>query len=554
MTLGLTEVNETTLTSVGASELFVANYDTNGTLLWAAQGNGSFADEGNDIAVDSGGSCYLTGSFEGTVTFGAGEPNETTLTSDYIDIFVVKYGSSGDLLWAKKAGGTDRDRGYAIGIDGSGNSYVTGSYEGSAIFGMGEANETTLPSAGVGANSEDTFVAKYDSGGSLLWATKASATSYDDYGLGIDVDALGNSYVIGRFEDNMIFGAGEANETTLNGVGVSDVFVAKYDMSGGLFWAIQIGGTSNDFGTDIAVNDAGNSFATGGFSTSATFGAGEINETTLTSSGGTDIYVARFAPALLMNNVMASEPFIATNPVAINNSVLITAILDDSATGGSNIVAGTLLLNNSSIFMNPTDGAYDSPKEMVDFTLPAFSEAGIHNVCVLAEDEEGNVSDPQCTLLVVYDPDGGFVTGGGWINTPAGSYPANPALTGKANFGFVAKYQKNSTIPTGQTEFQFQAAGLNFHSTSYEWLVVAGAKAQFKGTGTVNGESGYGFMLIALDAALTSSTSTDRFRIKIWDISNEDAVVYDNQIGEEEDADPTTDISGGSIIIHKPKN
>ena len=61
---------------------------------------------------------------------------------------------------------------------------------------------------------------------------------------------------------------------------------------------------------------------------------------------------------------------------------------------------------------------------------------------------------------------------------------------GKANFGFVSKYQKGAKVPTGETEFQFKAGDLNFHSTAYEWLVIAGAKAQYKGIGTVNGNAG----------------------------------------------------------------
>ena len=95
----------------------------------------------------------------------------------------------------------------------------------------------------------------------------------------------------------------------------------------------------------------------------------------------------------------------------------------------------------------------------------------------------------------------GFVTGGGWINSPAGAYVADPALAGKATFGFVSKYKKGMTVPEGNTEFQFHAAGLNFKSTSYQWLVVAGANAKFKGVGTINGAGNYGFMLTAWSAA-----------------------------------------------------
>ena len=79
------------------------------------------------------------------------------------------------------------------------------------------------------------------------------------------------------------------------------------------------------------------------------------------------------------------------------------------------------------------------------------------------------------------------MTGGGWIDSPPGAYAADPTMIGKATFGFVAKARKGQTIPDGNTEFQFHAAKLNFKSQSYEWLVVSGSKATFKGVGTLNG-------------------------------------------------------------------
>ncbi len=99
----------------------------------------------------------------------------------------------------------------------------------------------------------------------------------------------------------------------------------------------------------------------------------------------------------------------------------------------------------------------------------------------------------EVTDYVLYEPwlgQGGFVTGGGWIMSPAGAYIANPALEGKATFGFVSKYNKGAKEPTGKTEFIFQTVDLNFHSSSYDWLVVAGHKAMYKGTGTINGGGG----------------------------------------------------------------
>lgn len=147
---------------------------------------------------------------------------------------------------------------------------------------------------------------------------------------------------------------------------------------------------------------------------------------------------------------------------------------------------------------------------------------------------------------------GGFVTGGGWINSPVGAYIPDPSLTGKATFGFVSKYKKGATVPTGETEFQFKVADLNFHSDSYDWLVIAGARAKYKGTGPINGEGEYGFMLTAIDSDILGGDKLDKFRMKIWDKAT-DQIVYDNQLYALDDADPTTVLRGGSIVVHKSK-
>ena len=126
---------------------------------------------------------------------------------------------------------------------------------------------------------------------------------------------------------------------------------------------------------------------------------------------------------------------------------------------------------------------------MSDSTYTAGSETGIYDVCLAVNDGTADSAE-ACTIVVVYDPSAGFVTGGGWIDSPAGAYTADPDLSGKATFGFVSKYKKGAQVPEGNTEFQFQAGGFNFHSEMYDWLVVNqdGTNAQFKGSGTVNGQ------------------------------------------------------------------
>jgi PKD repeat protein len=178
-----------------------------------------------------------------------------------------------------------------------------------------------------------------------------------------------------------------------------------------------------------------------------------------------------------------------------------------------------------------------------------YTAAGVYTVRLTVADRDGGTSSALYQYIVVYDPEGGFVTGGGWLTSPAGAYPADPALTGRANFGFVSKYKPGATVPTGQTEFQFRVANLTLHSETYEWLVVAGARAQYKGVGEINGTGTYSFLITAIDGQINGGGGIDRLRVKIWDKAS-GRIVYDNQIGTADDANPTTSIQGGSIVIH----
>ncbi len=176
-----------------------------------------------------------------------------------------------------------------------------------------------------------------------------------------------------------------------------------------------------------------------------------------------------------------------------------------------------------------------------------YETPGVYTVTLTVIDSFGESDtvtwSPYC---VIYDPSAGFVTGGGWIDSPPGAFPEDPTLTGTANFGFVAKYKKGTDIPTGSTEFQFQVGNLNFHSDTYDWLVVAGTKAKFKGTGTINGEGSYKFIVTIVDGKLIGDGAPDTFRIKIWtedEVTGEEFVIYDN-------GPDGTVLGGGNIVIH----
>ncbi len=178
-----------------------------------------------------------------------------------------------------------------------------------------------------------------------------------------------------------------------------------------------------------------------------------------------------------------------------------------------------------------------------------YAAPGIYSIQVtVADDDLG--SDTETVMIVVYDPSAGFVTGAGHLDSPAGAYTADPRLTGPARFAFVSKYRKGAQLPEGQTQFVFSVADFRFDATAYEWLVVAGPKAQYKGTGTVNGAGSYSFLLTATDGQINGGGDVDKFRIKIWDAAG---VAYDNVLGRSDDMDGANPqaITVGSIVIHK---
>jgi Regulator of chromosome condensation (RCC1) repeat len=254
-----------------------------------------------------------------------------------------------------------------------------------------------------------------------------------------------------------------------------------------------------------------------------------------------------FAPAVTQVQLIA-------NPIPVNTATQLDATftdenLDDTHTGSfawnSGSVAGSVI-ELSGVGTLGISQAFSTPGV---YTITASVSDGD-----LAGSRSSTLDMPS--YLVVYDPSAGFVTGGGWFDSPAGAChwsgcASDGSSNGKASFGFVSRYQRGATTPTGNTEFQFKAGGLTFRSTSYQWLVVAGARAQYKGEGQITGDGGaYGFLITAIDGAVAGGGGTDRFRIKLWNIATGD-IVYDNKLGALEDSDAATGIGGGSIVIHR---
>ncbi len=227
------------------------------TWTWAHRGGGTSYDTGEAVYTIDSGYSFVAGNFQGTSTFGT-----TTLTSSgNYDIYVAWLDQDGNWTYAIKAGGTGADYVKDIYADNNGNSYVTGYFTGSMVFGA-----ITLTSAG----GYDAFVAKADFFGNWLWAVRggSSSTSYSDMGDGIAGDNAGNIYVTGSYSGTADFGA----YTLTSASSQPDIFVARLSGAGGWAWAVSAGGTYHDYGQGICVDRYNRIYVTGSFSLTATFG------------------------------------------------------------------------------------------------------------------------------------------------------------------------------------------------------------------------------------------------------------------------------------------
>jgi Big-like domain-containing protein/Ig-like domain-containing protein/beta-propeller repeat-containing protein len=263
----------TNLMSIGQYDVYVAKYSKVGVLQWVRQAGStnSTGDGGIGIAVDGIGNCFVTGNFFATANFGS-----TNLTSvGARDIFIAKYDREGVLQWARGTGGTDYDGGQGIALDSAGNIYVTGGIRGSASFG----------GTNIISNDDSAFLAKYDSSGTVLWVR----TAVGGQTFSVAIDGSGNSFISGFFWSGVDFGS--TNIVTASAFG--DAFLAKYDSSGVLEWVRQARSIDSASGYAVALDGTGKCYWAGGFGRDPG-GNITLGNTTLYSSGGGDIFIAKY--------------------------------------------------------------------------------------------------------------------------------------------------------------------------------------------------------------------------------------------------------------------
>jgi len=205
----------------GSNDAYIAKYDVTGNVTWIRQYGGSQDDRAVDVAIGPDQNIVVCGSFFGSITFGS-----TTLTSSASskDIFIVKMDPSGNILWARKEGGSGIENAFKLAIDAQNNVIITGEYQGNSTIGSSNLVSTINP--GSGNPSFDIFVLKYDSSGTPLWTVTGTA-DYDDRGLSVDVDNTNNIYLTGQFSDTLVFAG-----NTINNNGFNIGYLAKLNPAG----------------------------------------------------------------------------------------------------------------------------------------------------------------------------------------------------------------------------------------------------------------------------------------------------------------------------------
>ncbi len=346
---GVRTFGSTTLRSVGVQDFFLVKLDSSGEILWAMNSSTMSEEEdvatGMDVGVDAQGNIYATGSFRGHVTFG-----DFPLSGEIGDVFILKVNTSGKILWARKAGGKGNNGASSIAVDAAGNSYVTGIVRETAYFGSiavsteyphrrglfiakyntaGEViwakrsgGTTTISLASavdkngylfvtgwfegtaqfesytLHAQDQDIFLAKYDAAGNVVWAQKAGGqSSASAWGIATDKD--GNCYIAGYAYRQATFG----DLTIENEIG-SSFFATKFSPDGRALWVKDFDSTRSGGGAyGIAVDELGNCYTTGNYSNPTTFGATTLPyELNLSNT-----FVAKLAsdagPAILTSNL-----------------------------------------------------------------------------------------------------------------------------------------------------------------------------------------------------------------------------------------------------------
>ena len=318
-------------------DLYVVKYDPQGNALWAISAGGRADDFGNAIAVDKDGNCIVAGAYAQTIIFG----NDTLTSKGYHDLFLAKYNSKGDLLWAKSGGGVYADHAMALSLDKKGNCYVAGFFKDTLWL------SPDVMIVGKRISTFDMFLAKFDTKGNAMWAKAIGGSSYQtpNEGLALATDPNGMTYITGFYQSEADF-----QPKHIINKGTYAMFIAKNDPNGNLVWMNSVGNDgSSVIGKGIALDKKGNCYVTGTLTSSSQF------DTIMGVSknlGFTDMFLAKYNPAGNIIWLRTSAGFGIKTPYAVaadaEGNPYVFGTFRDTANFGKLVLSG---IGTESVFL-----------------------------------------------------------------------------------------------------------------------------------------------------------------------------------------------------------
>jgi hypothetical protein len=200
------------------NDIVLAKYDVNGDHVWSQGFGNAFNDVAGGLTVDPAGNITMVGSFDKSVSFGAGDEH-TSLGE--ADAFVARYTTDGKLVWARTYGADREDIAFGVAADAAGNTVTVGWFQGSVDFGKG---------ALVSKGNKDVFALKLDTSGSVVWAQSWGDHDHDQ-GRAVAIDDKGCAIAVGiyRFTLGVVSPALESTRAEGDRIPKPDAFVIKLD-------------------------------------------------------------------------------------------------------------------------------------------------------------------------------------------------------------------------------------------------------------------------------------------------------------------------------------
>lgn len=321
--------------------LFLVKYDANGNIVRVKSSSGSNNNRGNSVVTDKQDNVYLGGYFASkTISFDSILLTKTDTTNSWSNMFLVKYDSSGHVIWAKSAYSNASSSVYALACNDMGNLFVSGFFMDTLIIGP----DTLVQFA--------KFIAKYDTSGIAQWGRRIVATDGlpDSNGPFIAADKFGNVYAAGGFFEPV----GLVDTVQMINHGNYDAYLAKFDGAGNVQWVHNYGGSNNSQASSVACDTSGNVYLTGFFvDVSITF-----DTITLTAPGSIHAFLVKFNPsgsALWARKIMwlwGQKPLKVT--VDKNNDVYLTGYFGGFNSPGF-LFTPTDSLTNEGLFLAKYD-------------------------------------------------------------------------------------------------------------------------------------------------------------------------------------------------------